>query len=297
MRARSMVWLVALTGVACTKTVKLNPELEAKFQRATDLVRSDDKNSFAEAERLLEEVTTAEPGFRDAVYWRATMLIAWSDTLLEEAVVLEASETELAELVERAKAKAEAAEAPEAKEFASMLVSSISERRDEVAATRTQWQADASQYKQRGLELVKAEIEGKPAASYKAHRILADYHRIRGETDKARQELAEVRKANPNSAGLHFLEGIMKLKVDKDYAGAVASMDQALSRDPGFVKALYYKGLALAEKGDKNAAEQVMKTVLEKSTDHLGAKTYLRITDAVQQATADLERDEAPASE
>ncbi len=285
---RGIRWLaVALPTAACTAT---GPDVKAKFDSATALVRTDDRDRFPEAERLFDEVIRAG-GHADTVYWKAQMLMAWSDALAEEAIVLARAEAQLAATVARAETRVEELETPEAREFAEVVATKVRKLHDRLGVTLARWRQEAAEHRARGLALVEAEIRDQPNPPYQAHRVLADYYRIKGDHERARAELEAVRALNPESAGLRFVHGVMLLKVDRDLDGAIASMDEALAIDGEFVKALYYKGLALAQKDDSAAAEAVMKAVLEKSPGHQGAETYLETAASVREASAELEAD------
>lgn len=107
--------------------------------------------------------------------------------------------------------------------------------------------------------------------TYVGHRAMADYYRIIGDRKKMTLELAEVRKLNPKSNGMIFIEGAAKAQFDKDYDGAIATFDRAITNDPKFVKAIFQKGLALHNSRRYDEAKTVMKEVLEKSPAHPGA--------------------------
>jgi tetratricopeptide (TPR) repeat protein len=284
---KRLAWvLVALSSAACAG---LNSDIKAKFDSATALVRTDDRNKFPEAERLLDEVIAANSQRDDAVYWKAQMLMAWSDALIEEAGYLAKAEAQLARSVERAEARVEKTETPEAREFAEVIATKIRALHDRVEQSLIRWRQEAAGLQARGVELIDTEIRGKENPPYQAHRVLADYYRIKGEHERALEELEAVRALNPDSAGLRFVRGVMQMKVEGDLDGAIRSMDEALALDGDFVKALYYKGIALSQKDDAAGAERVMKQVLEKSPGHHGAETFLETAKMVRQATEDLE--------
>ena len=111
--------------------------------------------------------------------------------------------------------------------------------------------------------------------TYIGHRVMADYYRVMGDREKMEEQLMKVRKLNPDSVGLLFIQGAAKAQFDQDYEGAIAFYDQALERDPMFVKSLVYKGYALHELGREDEAKLVMQQVLQKSPKHPGAQAFL----------------------
>jgi tetratricopeptide (TPR) repeat protein len=110
---------------------------------------------------------------------------------------------------------------------------------------------------------------------YLSHRVMADYFRVMGDREKMEPHVAIVEQINPESTGLLFLKGAVLADFDKDYIQAVDYYDQALRKDPLFVKALYFKALAYHSMGRLEVAKELMEDVLTKSPSHPGAKAYL----------------------
>ncbi len=118
--------------------------------------------------------------------------------------------------------------------------------------------------------------------SYIGHRSMADYYRVLGDREKMENELKAVEALNPDSNGLRFIRGAALAQFEKNYSEAIRYYDDALDHDPMFVKALYFKGLALHELQRSDEAVAVMTQVLEKSPKHPGARLYLSTERYVQ---------------
>jgi tetratricopeptide (TPR) repeat protein len=115
------------------------------------------------------------------------------------------------------------------------------------------------------------------ANDYISHRVMADYYRLMGDRSSMQAELEQVRRLNPDSVGLLFIEGAALAQFVKDYERAIAFYDQALKKDPEFVKALYFKGLAQYKLGCLDEARQTMSAVLAASPGHPGAKRFFSV--------------------
>ncbi len=113
--------------------------------------------------------------------------------------------------------------------------------------------------------------------TYIGHRVMADYYRVMGDREAMQKEIEEVKKLNPDSVGLLFIQGAALAGFDHDYKGAIQLYNQALEKDPMFIKALYFKGLAQEQRGEKDAAALTMQQVLEKSPKHPGATAYVAL--------------------
>jgi len=110
---------------------------------------------------------------------------------------------------------------------------------------------------------------------YMSHRVMADYYRVMEDGEKAELKLATVEKLNPDSVGLLFITGALKMQVKQDYIGSIKYFDEALQKDPDFLKAQYFKGIAFHRMGRPDFAAQAMRKVLSQSPNHPGAKAYL----------------------
>ncbi len=110
---------------------------------------------------------------------------------------------------------------------------------------------------------------------YISHRVMADYFRIMGDRENMENQLLVLKELNPDSVGLLFTQGAAKMEFEGDSIGAIRLFDKALGRDPLFVKALYFKGLAFDRMGSTVKAAELMKKVLELSPGHPGARAYL----------------------
>ena len=149
---------------------------------------------------------------------------------------------------------------------------------------RTDWNALSTLVDYRLNKLAEVEEQARQTCNmlityhgsdYISHRVMADYYRMMEDREPMNDQLMMLRKQNPDSVGLAFLEGAAVAQFDHDYMGALAHYDRALKMDPRFTKALYFKGLAQHYMGDATAAVATMKGVLELSPQHPGARAYL----------------------
>ncbi len=113
------------------------------------------------------------------------------------------------------------------------------------------------------------------ASDYISHRVMADYYRIMGDRENMEQSLANVEAINPQSNGLIFIRGAAKMQFDRDYIGAIHLFDEAIKRDPKFIKALYFKGLSYSAMSSDKMAKAIMQEVMKMSPEHPGAKAFL----------------------
>lgn len=87
-----------------------------------------------------------------------------------------------------------------------------------------------------GRRLAEGLVDQAPE-DYEGYRVLADYARIRGDWEKFDQLLKEVEKRHPTSTGLLFLKGIGVAERSRDFKAASELMQQALAKEPRFVRA------------------------------------------------------------
>jgi len=111
--------------------------------------------------------------------------------------------------------------------------------------------------------------------NYISHRVMADYYRLMGDYNMMQFEMLAVERLNPESVGLLFLKGIAMASFKQNYPAAIGFYNKALEKDPMFVKASYFKGLAYHAMKKHTRATNIMNAVLEKSPMHPGARLYL----------------------
>lgn len=88
----------------------------------------------------------------------------------------------------------------------------------------------------RGATLAEALVKEAPEG-YEGYRVLADYHRIRGEWDRYDAMVKEVETRNPDSTGLLFLKGIALSEREGNLDAATKLLATAVAKDPKFCRA------------------------------------------------------------
>ncbi len=219
------------------------------LEKAERLLRLDDYRQFQQAEINFITLRLKDRDNPILAGWLAQLYVAWTEQLRSEIHFLKRTLT-AAEIGADVQKKAG-------------VLALLDLRRKELA--------DADE----GARSLGNVLMTHNADTYIGHRAMADYYRIMGDHDKMEEELAKVRKLNPNSVGLRFVEGAGKARFEHDYPAAIRLFDQALAMDPMFLKALYFKGLAQDAMGERDAARATMLAVLAKSPNHPGAQTYL----------------------
>lgn len=219
------------------------------FEKAKEALRLDDFRYFDKAEMHL---LTLRLGQRENVQiagWLAQLYVAWAEQLRSEIWMLR---------VKLAAARARG------------------EQKDRQAVF------SLIDYRINQLEEVEEGAQGMcnllvtyNSDDYIGHRVLADYYRLMGDEKLMRREMEEVRRLNPKSVGLIFLEGAAKAFFEHDYQAAIIHYEQSLEKDQNFVKGRYFKGLAEHSLGQVESARLTMERVLEQSASHPGARGYL----------------------
>ncbi len=285
-----LLGLILVVGLgACSSKPTLNEADQKIFDKACDMVRSDDKNQYPEAEKLFKDIITRNPDFKDAIFWHAQMLVAWGDALAQETKVLSEQTKKLKAMVDEVQQKYRQTRRVRDKKKVKENMEKLTAAFKQVNKLYNKWLEDTTAIKDRAFEMVAKNVAGDPAPSYMAHRVLADYYRVQAHKPKCLEFMDNVKQMNPDSVGLRFIQGALTMTLDEKPAEAIPLFDEALKKDPKFTKALYYKGLALDKMGKKAEAEAVMKDVIKQSANHLGAKTYLDMTTVVLEAGKALE--------
>ena len=285
----------AICIVGCAK--KLNDADKKLLDQAAEIVKSDDKTKYPEAEKIYEDLKKRNPEVQDVTNWYAQMLLAWGDALQQEAMFIKAKGEALGEQVDKAQEEIDAQKgkranpkAPSAEQEAAKA--EFDKQRGKLADIKKifdKWQNDAAAVLNRAFTLIKDNVEAGPQ-NYMTARVLADYYRIKGVKPKALETLDIVAQENPNSTGLRFIKGAIAMTFDNKPDDAIKFYEEALKMDPKFTKAKYYLALAFDKKGDAAAAQKAMKEVLEMSPNHVGAKTYLQMTDYVTEGEKAIDR-------
>lgn len=269
-----VVALLVLTLSACQTSAQERIAREqldiylggGSFEKAKEALRLDDFRDFDNAEMHL---LTLRLGQRENVEiggWLAQLYVAWAEQLRSEIWMLQ---------VKLAAARAGG------------------EQKDRQAVF------SLIDYRISQLEEVEEGAQGMcnllvtyNPDNYIGHRVLADYYRLMGDEKMMRREMEEVRRLNPQSVGLKFLEGAAKAYFEHDYQGAILHYEQSLEKDEKFVKALYFKGLAEHFLGQSESARLTMERVLGESVGHPGARGYLSmekyLSDLTEEARGNL---------
>jgi tetratricopeptide (TPR) repeat protein len=287
-RAPLVVGVLVLLGgvgafVATRGSGSLTEEERKTFDEAQDLLRLDDYQRYPESEKKLLALLTVHPDHVEPAVWLTQLYCAWGEELNWEADVFKKSATEAAKEVtdlktvaETSKSKRARKEATEDFEEARKKLRTL-ERLNNVRSVE-----GADKLREAKKWAQKAGATDYSDASL--HRAMADHARITGKWDEVTKQLEYVERQKPDSAGLRFVRGVVALEKDKDLAKADALFDEALSKDPKFMKALYFKALVADRKGDREGAAALMKKVLEGSPGHPNAQAYLGLLTLIQRA-------------
>ncbi len=223
-----------------------------KLQDAEKMLRLDDFRNFEEAEinfltlRLYNRENTHIAG------WLAQLYVAWAEQLQNEVNILRMR-------LKRIKTTGSQKEIEAAYHLMDYRISQLNEVEDAA----------------KGICNLLISYNSE---AYISHRVMADYYRLMGDEKMMNQELEEVEKLNPDSNGLVFVRGAGLMRFHGKYMEALALFEKAIKKDPGFVKAVFYKGLVYSALGDSTKADEVMREVLKASPNHPGAKTFLSKT-------------------
>ncbi|MBI5494918.1 MAG: tetratricopeptide repeat protein [Deltaproteobacteria bacterium] len=279
-----VVAVAAVAGFLATRgSGAMSAEEKAAFQEAQDVLRLDDYNRYGEGEKKLLAVLQKHPDHVEPTVWLIQLYCAWGEELDAEADTFRmAAQSKLKEIGDLKKIT-ETSKSKSAREKAKTQYEAAKKELDEL-------QNAANIRNKSSVEKLKAAkdwVKVASATDYSdaaLHRAMADYGRITGKWGEAETQLQYVQKLKPDSAGLRFVKGVIALQRDQKPDDAVALYDEALKIDPKFVKAKYFKGLALAKKGDNDKAAATMKEVLVESPGHTGAKAFLGLVGTLAQA-------------
>jgi len=89
--------------------------------------------------------------------------------------------------------------------------------------------------------------------AYQARELKGIYYKRRGDHENAFREYRAITAKSPDYANAYFDMGIMYLELDS-LQKAYDQFDIAIKNDALFVKAIYYRGVAAEEMGNKDAA-------------------------------------------
>jgi len=95
-----------------------------------------------------------------------------------------------------------------------------------------------------------------------------------GKTDAAETAFGEALAAVPGYAPALFGQARIKA-ASRDFAAATTLIDSVLTKDPGFVEALQFKGDLLAVQGKKDESSDAYRKTLERKPDYLPAHASL----------------------
>ncbi len=275
-------FLAVLLLAGCFGAKMSEPDQEL-FKHATSLVRSDDKSNYESAEGVFVELEERYPENLELPCWHSQMLLAWGDSLRQELHFINKRHDEIQKILNEAQSDLTRVKEWKDKAKAQEKVIKMQEQLRSLDKIVEKWTKDSNDALQRGENIVLSEILPRDMG-HMSWRVLADFYRIKGDRQSAEENLVLVDVNKEDSAGARFIRGAIAMDMDKDYDKAIAYFDEALSLDPNFVKAKYYKGMAQDKKGDHEAAKATMVDVLGDSSGHLGAKTYLEITDYITEA-------------
>lgn len=87
-----------------------------------------------------------------------------------------------------------------------------------------------------GAVIAEALVKSAPA-DYEGYRVMADYHRMRGDWASFDAMVKEVELRHPTSTGLLYLKAISDAERKGDLEGAIKGMKAALAKQPNFVAA------------------------------------------------------------
>jgi len=259
---------------------------KAEFETAKGLLRNDDYTEYPKATETLQKIVDKYPEWMEGVVWLGQTYLAWSDTLTAEAKLSESAAKRVQARMKDITAQMEAVKADPAKfkplEAELQRLMPDFQSANQLYSTKVE---EARQIREKGFEMVKRAHKLTKADAL-GQRLLADYYRL-GERWKDVEETLEfVAKANPRSAGLRFIRGMVLKERDKDCPKAIEQFKEALHIDDKFNKARYFMGVCLAETGDTKAAKEVMELVLAQAPNHPAAKTYLKQLEAESAADA-----------
>ena len=221
------------------------------LEQARSMLRLDDYRKFEAGEVDFKALRFANPEDHELSGWLAQLYLAWAEQL----------STEIDMLQKQLLASTSANLVDDMAGFVKLIEGKL---------------AKLNECKTNAKTLAEQLVLAKPD-HYIGYRVLADYYRLLGDKATMAEQLAEVRRLNPESVGLLFIEGAAKAGFDKDYKGAIALYDTALERDPNFVKALYFKALAYSAMPDDETAKSTMEAVLKASPEHPGARLYFSV--------------------
>lgn len=236
-------------SVAASEKEREEIQLPADLlEKAKLMLRIDDYRYFEKAETDFLTLRFKNPDDAEVNGWLAQTYAAWGEQINHEMAMMlkQAMVSEAARKIKKIKA----------------LSAIMNHRRAQLFYVNESAKA-----------LAQSLIDAKPD-NYIGYRVMADYYRIEGDRAKMNEYLTQVERLNPDSVGLLFVRGAEQAKFDKNYEGAVLIYDQVLDKDPMFVKALFFKALALKELGKAEEAKAAMDEVLKKSPKHPGVLAY-----------------------
>ena len=218
------------------------------WEQAKIMLRLDNHRGFQKGEEDFNTLRAQNPDDPKITGWLAQLYVAWAEAVKND--------------IEMLKRKIEASKAAKEMKDERSFFALIDTRLAKLAYLK-------GRAKSLGEELLSKHPE-----NYIGHRVMADYYRLMNERDLMNAELEKVKSLNPDSVGLIFIQGAVKAQFEKDYNGAIALYDQALQRDPQFIKALFFKGLALDALDKKAEAHEVMELIRKKAGNHPGVQAY-----------------------
>jgi hypothetical protein len=87
-----------------------------------------------------------------------------------------------------------------------------------------------------GAIIAESLVKGAPS-DYEGFRVMADYHRMRGDWTSFDALVREVEQRHPTSTGLLYLKALSDAERKGDLDGAIKGLEAALAKQPSFVAA------------------------------------------------------------
>lgn len=252
-----LAFLAGITFIySCTtsktnlKNIQLANEKDYdKLEHAENMLRMDDFRDFEKAEEEFQSLRKNNPDNAYIDGWLAQLYVSWAEQLRTEIHVLKWQ-------LSAAKNNDDLKKQKEIKGLLTVRVAQLGKTMNKA--------------EQLCNSLITYNQE-----NYIGHRVMADYYRIMGDMNMMKLEMVAVERLNSQSVGLMFLKGTAEASFDRNYPAAIGYFNKALKKDPMFIKALYFKGLAYHALKKPDIASTIMQEVLAKSPGHPGATLYL----------------------